>query len=102
MPDPTGARVDITWYMRLRTPGGRTGRVQLSDVVRRTDDSIRLPEHVLRLAQAEYEHQQGHSQDYERMQERGGLGLMEIIALLADLAERHGAKPTRPRGATDA
>lgn len=52
---------------------------------------------VLRLAQAEYEHQHGNSQDYERMQERMGLSVTEVIALLADLAERHGAKPTRPR-----
>lgn len=89
--------IEPTWYMRLGAPDGPTGRVQLSDVVRRSNDSIRLPEHVLRLAQAEYEHQQGHSQDYERMQERGGLGLMEVVALLADLAERHGARPTTPR-----
>ena len=32
-----------------------------------------LPEGILRLAQAEYEYQYGTSQDYERMQERGGL-----------------------------
>ncbi len=39
----------------------------------------------------------GTQQDYERMQERMGLSVTEVIALLADLAERHGAKPTRPR-----
>lgn len=61
--------------------------------------SIYLSEHVLRLAQAEYEHQYGTQQDYERMQERHGLSVLEVVGLLADLAERHGAKPTQPRAA---
>lgn len=51
------------------------------------------------VPQAEYEHQHGTRQDYERMQERGGLSVMEVVALLADLAERCGATPTRPRAA---
>lgn len=59
----------------------------------------RLPEGILRLAQKEYENQYGHSQDYERIQERGGLSYGEVVYLLADLAERHGATPTAPRGA---
>lgn len=56
-----------------------------------------LPEGILRLAQREYENQHGFAQDYERMQERGGLSVSEVIRLLADLAERHGATPTEPR-----
>lgn len=59
--------------------------------------SLTLPEPVLRLAQREYEAQYGHQQDYERMQERGGLSLGEVIGLLADYVERLGGKPTEPR-----
>jgi hypothetical protein len=77
-------------------PDGPTGVAQVGDRLRHRS-SIDLPEHVLRLAQAEYEHQHGTRQDYERMQERMGLSVTEVIALLADLAERHGAKPTLPR-----
>lgn len=93
----------LTWYMRLGSPSAPTGVAQISDTIRmshqRRGDTIDLPEHVLRLAHAEYEHQQGRSQDYERMQERGGLSVLEVVALLADLAERHGAQPTKPRAA---
>lgn len=56
-----------------------------------------LPEGILRLAQAEYEYQYGTSQDYERMQERGGLSVNEVIGLLADYVERLGGTPTSPR-----
>lgn len=56
-----------------------------------------LPEGILRLAQTEYEHQYGNKQDYERMQERSGLSVMEVIGLLADYVERLGGKPTTPR-----
>lgn len=53
------------------------GRVQIDEKLRsaayprhQRDAGYTLPEHVLRLAQAEYERQFGHQQDYERMQER--------------------------------
>lgn len=86
-------------------PGPR-GKVQISSEIRdavrgRTHSELTLPEPVLRLAQAEYEHHFGHSQDYERMQERGGLSLYEVIGLLADYVERLGGKPTEPRGTQD-
>ena len=67
----------------------------LEDLLWRRDRPT-LPASILRLAQAEYE-QQHHGQDYERMQERGGLGLLEIVRLLADYVERLGGKPTTPR-----
>ena len=90
-----------TWYGTLNHALPR-GVVQLEsslqDTIRCRDRSrFTLPEGVLRLAHTEYEHQYGHQQDYERMQERGGLGVLEVVALLADLAERFGAKPTEPR-----
>jgi hypothetical protein len=53
----------------------------------RKKERIELPEPVLRLAQAEYD-RQFPGQPYERMQERGGLGVLEIIGLLADALER--------------
>lgn len=46
-----------------------------------------LPESILLLAHEEYA-AQGHSQSFERIQERGGFGVMEVIALLADHLER--------------
>jgi hypothetical protein len=47
-----------------------------------------LPEEVLRLAQAEYDIRYPDKQPYERMQERGGLSVLEIVGLLADHVER--------------
>lgn len=95
--------MSFRWYMELNRPEHKQGVVQVGDSIRRATqrggDRITLPEHVLRLAQAEYERQFGHKQDYERMQERGGLSVMEVIGLLADAAERRGAKPTLPRAA---
>jgi len=41
----------------------------------------------LRLAHAEYE-RQFDGQSYERMQERGGFSLLEVVRLLADHVER--------------
>ena len=67
----------------------------LEPVVRRRERPT-LPESILRLAHAEYE-QQHHGQDYERMQERGGLGILEVVRLLADYVERLGGKPSEPR-----
>jgi hypothetical protein len=69
----------------------------LRDHDRRRGKRFTLPEHVLRLAQAEYERQYGTSMDYERMQERSGLGILEVVGLLADYLDRLGAEPTKPR-----
>lgn len=55
-----------------------------------------IPESIQRLAHAEYERQHS-GQDYERMQERGGLSVLEIVRLLADHVERLGGKPSEPR-----
>jgi hypothetical protein len=84
------------WSGALSSYDGPTGVVQV-EFRRERAERLRLPEHVLRLAQAEYEHQFGHEQDYERMQERSGLGMLEVVALLADYVDRLGGKPTEPR-----
>ena len=55
-----------------------------------------MNETVLRLAHAEYERQHS-GQDYERMQQRGGLSVLEVVRLLADHVERLGGKPSEPR-----
>lgn len=80
---------DARWYGNLTHWAGPTGVVQTGSVVRRErrDGPLRLPEPVLRLAQHEYD-VQFPGQPYERMQERGGLSLLEIIGLLADALER--------------
>jgi hypothetical protein len=59
-------------------------------------DPFKMSETVLRLAHAEYERQYP-GQDYERVQERGGLSIIEIVNLLADYVERLGGKPSTPR-----
>ena len=73
------------WVMHLTSWHGPKGKAQVH--FRReelSDHSMMLPEPVLRLAFAEYERRFGRSQSYERMQERGGLNVLEIIGLLAD------------------
>ncbi len=80
------------WYGGLMRWTGPKGVVQIESDVRtavlpRGGERFRLPEPVLRLAQEEYDRQHP-GQPYERMQERGGLGLLEIVGLLADLIER--------------
>ena len=90
-----------SWYMDLTRAEPR-GVVQVSPgLCDRRSERFTLPEHVLRLAQAEYERQFGSAQDYERMQERSGLGILEVIGLLADYVDRLGGKPTRPRSLPD-
>lgn len=87
------------WYGSLHNSDLPQGRVQVEGQVRdaeRRSLPFTLPEHVLRLAQAEYERRFS-GQDYERMQERGGLGVLEVVALLADYVERLGGTPTEPR-----
>lgn len=93
---PMETAIKRRWYGFLHSHDGPTGRVQVEARIREHQRTpLRLPEHVLRLAQAEYDRQHP-GQPYERMQERGGLGLLEVIALLADTAERHGALPSVP------
>lgn len=65
-------------------------------VIRYRGQQPTLPESLLRLAHSEYERQHP-GQDYERMQARGGLSLLEIVRLLADYLERLGGKPTARR-----
>lgn len=77
------------WYGHL-LHGGARGVVQVDARLlqeRRHPERFTLPEDVLRLAQAEYDIQHP-GQPYERMQERGGLSVLEIVGLLADHVER--------------
>jgi len=70
------------WYVGGRWDAADKGKVQVGNV----QSLERMPEQILRRAHREYE-TRFHGQDYERMQERGGLGVMEVIALLADALE---------------
>lgn len=75
------------------------GVVQIdTELYKRREFKLRFSERILRLAQAEYNKQCGPVQDYERMQERGGLSVIEVVALLADYVERLGGEPSKPRG----
>lgn len=69
-----------------------------SHVIRFRGETPCIPESIQRLAHAEYERQHP-GQSYERMQERGGLSVLEIVRLLADHVERLGGKPSNTRQA---
>ncbi len=86
----------VSDWFRVKSPVGvvQVDRRQFGETTFR---SIELPEHTLRLAQAEYERQYGTSQDYEKMQRRGGLSVLEVIGLLSCYLDRLGAQPTKPR-----
>jgi hypothetical protein len=83
------------------TEGDNPSRYQIDDdlqerVIRHRKSKPVIPESIQRLAHAEYEKQHP-GQNYERMQQRGGLSILEIVRLLADHVERLGGKPSEPR-----
>lgn len=82
-----------------KVPDGERGAVQTTIGFRRhygwpEGKTFTLPLELLRIAGDEYE-AQGYSQTFERLQERGGFGILELIALLADAAERAKADHVR-------
>lgn len=96
-----GRLSEARWYGGLTHWKGEVGKVQIESQVRSAADGrqpLRLPEPVLHLAQAEYDRQLG-GQPYERMQERGGLGVLEIVALMADRIEYLEREIERPKAA---
>lgn len=66
---------------------------QTNGFARRQDHSRRprLPEEIARLAYEEYANQGHGGQSFDRLHERGGFGVTEVICLLADLVERERA-----------
>ena len=66
-------------------------------VIRVRNEKPVIPESIHRLAHAEYARQHS-GQSYERMQERGGLSVLEMIRLLADYVERLEKTPTPEAG----
>lgn len=59
----------------------------LQERVTRLSGKPEISHEIHRLAYEEY-HRQHPQQTYERMQERGGLSVLEIVRLLADYVER--------------
>ena len=76
------------FYLNAIIDAEPSGVAQVESLLYRKT-SVRISEPILRLAQAEYDRQHP-GQPYARMQERGGLGVLEIISLLADHCERLG------------
>lgn len=77
------------WYGFLSDWKGERGPVQMGTALRRaarSDEPVTLPMPVLKMAADEY-NAQGYGQSLERLNERGGLSLMEVIALLADAVD---------------
>lgn len=57
---------------------------------RRTgSDRVELSEKIVMMAEAEYERHYGTTQTIDRLRERGGLGLGEVVILLADAVQRY-------------
>lgn len=74
------------WYT-FGPPAQPRGTVLVRDDAREwARTGLTLAEDVLRLAHEEYA--QRHDQSFERVQERGGFSLLEVVALLADHVER--------------
>ena len=71
----------MSWFMHILDHDGPTGVVQRDTPIRQFPP-MRLPEVILRRAHEEYA--KHHNQSFERIQERGGFGLTEVIGLLAD------------------
>ncbi len=65
------------WYGHVHDHDGPYGVV-----LQAPGEITQLPEEILRRAHEEYA--KHHTQSYERIQERGGFGLTEVIGLLAD------------------
>lgn len=70
------------WYVGNRWEKADKGKVQVGNV----QGLEKMPETILRRAHREYE-LRFHGQDYERIQEREGFGVREVIMLLADALE---------------
>ena len=64
---------------------GATGGVVQIDSQIHGNRSIQLNEEILKLAHEEYARH--HRQSFERIQQRGGFSVLEVVALLADHVE---------------
>lgn len=53
-----------------------------------------IPEPIARLVYEEYSAHYGTTQSFDRIQERGGFGVTEVIAALADIIERERSNGT--------
>ena len=73
------------WYVSDRWGAADKGKVQVGSELRNAT-TVMVPETILRRAHREYELRFA-GQSYGRMQERGGLGVIEVIMLLADALE---------------
>jgi len=80
------------WYVSGRWAAADKGKVQVGSDLR-SQTGVMMPEQILRRAHQEYALRFS-GQDYERMQERGGLGVIELIMLLADALETADARRT--------
>jgi len=87
--------VKARWYHSGSFSSGNSSKIktvpwQTEGLARRREraDPPQLPEEIARLAYEEYANQGHGGQSFERLHERGGFGVTEVITLLADLVER--------------
>jgi hypothetical protein len=79
----------VSWY--IGAPKCETGPAQKDGLDYRSGP-LRLPVPILELAWQEYAAQGHGSQSLERLNERGGFGVIELVYLLADAVERERKK----------
>lgn len=82
------------WYMTGAMSSGEQGPVQVNPRLQRRGQRYSLPMPILAMAADEYNRH--HDQSLERLNERGGLGILEVVALLADRCERLSAPKAPP------
>ncbi len=70
---------------------------ELSDLIVRKCGLKLVPIRVLRLAHEEYSRH--HNQSLERIQDRGGFSVLEVIELLSDRIERENGRRVEECGA---
>ena len=88
------------WYSRSADKAVVHGPVQTEDRVRSAADGrqrMTLPMPILEQAWKEYDDQGHGGQSLERLNERSGFGILEVVYLLADRCERLEHRAGGPR-----
>lgn len=90
------------WYIAGTLDAGEQVPVQIDARLRKREGGLTLPKDLVAIAGREYE-KQGYSQTFERLCERGGLSILEIIQLMADAVNRlEAAREAQGGGKPDA
>lgn len=78
--------IEYRWYGGGKWDKAPQSVVQRGSFGRGFESRATIPEEIARIAHVEYARR--HSQTFERLQERGGFSVAEVIMLLADTITR--------------